>query len=81
MIEEREVLLPCRVSGVPTPTVVWTKDNETISPDDVHYRILRSNWLAIPIVRLVVTIDSKISNNEGHSMCQGHDGLTAAMFI
>lgn len=51
VVEQREMVLPCRVSGLPTPTVRWLKDNVTISEDDLHYRILRSQWLAIPIVR------------------------------
>jgi len=53
VVQERDVTLQCRVSGLPTPVVRWFKDNQTISPDDIHYRILRSNYLAIPIVRCV----------------------------
>ena len=51
VVEEREVMMGCRVSGLPTPVVQWSKDNVTISPDDVRYRIVGSHWLAIPIVR------------------------------
>jgi len=50
VVEERQVMIPCRVSGQPTPSVSWIKDNVTILPDDVRYRILRSHWLAIPVV-------------------------------
>jgi len=52
VVEEREVILPCRVSGVPTPVVRWTRENVTVASDGVRYRVLRSHWLAIPIVRL-----------------------------
>lgn len=51
VIEERDIILPCRVSGVPQPTVHWIRDNQTIASDDLHYRVLRTHGLAIPIVR------------------------------
>jgi len=51
VVEERKVTMPCRVSGVPTPVVHWTKDNVIISDDDVRYHILRLHSLAIPVVR------------------------------
>jgi hypothetical protein len=51
VVQDRDITLPCRVTGLPTPVVRWTKDNQTISVDDIHYRILRSNYLAIPIAR------------------------------
>lgn len=49
--EEREVLLSCRVSGIPPPVVRWIRDNQTITEDNPHYRVIQSNTLAIPIVR------------------------------
>lgn len=64
MIEEREMMLPCRVSGEPSPVVRWTKDNVSISADDVHYRILSSHWLVIPVVRYRTTLRTDLFN--GH---------------
>jgi len=61
VVEERPVMLPCRVTGVPAPVVRWTKDNVTVSPDDAHYRIIGLHWLAIPIVRCCVYIVSQTS--------------------
>ena len=52
VVREREVLLPCRVEGVPTPTVTWEKDGVPIAPGDFHYRVLRTGRLAIPITTI-----------------------------
>ena len=51
VVEDSQVMLPCRVSGLPAPVVHWTKDNAVLSVDDVRYRVLRSHSLAIPVVR------------------------------
>ena len=57
VVEERPVLIRCRVvGGQPAPVVRWIKDNIIISPHDVHYRILRSHTLAIPVVRYHIVI-------------------------
>ncbi|XP_064650190.1 hemicentin-1-like isoform X2 [Lineus longissimus] len=51
VIQDREIILPCRSNGVPTPRVYWEKDGNLISQSDFRYRVLRSGWLAIPITR------------------------------
>ena len=51
VVEKREVMLPCRANGIPVPKVTWEKDGQVISPSDLHYRIMRSGWLAIHVTR------------------------------
>ncbi len=56
VVLERDILLPCQVTGVPPPEVHWFKDGLPISSTDFSYRILQSNALAIPVVRSVFHI-------------------------
>ncbi len=60
VVQDRELVLPCRASGTPPPTVSWEKDGKPINPGDYRYRILRSGWLAIPITQM---------ENSGSYMC------------
>jgi len=56
VIQDSNIILPCRASGMPSPEISWEKDGKKISPSNFQYRILRSGWLAIPITRLVLYI-------------------------
>ena len=56
VVEGRQMMLPCRVGGLPAPVVRWSKDNVTVSPDDRRYRVLRSHSLAIPVVRYTLPV-------------------------
>ncbi len=60
VVQDREVVLPCRASGTPPPRITWEKDGQPIPPGDFHFRMLRTGWLAIPIVRSVC-LDAFIS--------------------
>ena len=53
VVEGRELMLPCRVAGLPTPRVHWTKDNVTVLPDkQPRYHIIGpAHSLAIAVVR------------------------------
>ena len=51
IVQDRELVLPCRANGIPTPQIKWEKDGHAISQDDLRYRTLRSGWLAIAIAR------------------------------
>jgi hemicentin len=51
VLQEREVMLPCRASGLPPPRVTWRKDGVPIAPTDFRFRVTRSGWLAIAIAR------------------------------
>jgi len=51
MMQHDNVMLRCRASGVPQPTVSWSKDGVPLSDRDLRYRLLRSGWLAIAVVR------------------------------
>jgi len=75
-MEDDTVMLRCRASGVPAPTVRWTRRpanhrptlgrapappavNQTDLGADPRYRLLRSGWLAIALVRYHT--DSRLS--------------------
>jgi len=51
VMEDHNVMLRCRASGVPQPSVSWTKDGRPVTDRDIRYRLLRSGWLAIAVVR------------------------------
>ncbi|CAH1786157.1 unnamed protein product, partial [Owenia fusiformis] len=51
VIQDREVILPCRAEGLPPPKILWEKDGQAIVTSNFHYRIMRSGWLAIPVAR------------------------------
>ena len=53
VIEGRELDLPCRVTGVPKPTLTWLKNGSPIDENDYRYRVLHDGRLAVPITRLV----------------------------
>ena len=53
--QDQNVMLRCRASGVPAPTVRWNKDGRPVNQTDPRYRLLRSGWLAIAVVRYEAT--------------------------
>lgn len=52
-MQNEEVVLPCRASGTPSPKITWEKDGQPLRDNDLHFRKMRSGWLAIPLVRSV----------------------------
>ena len=52
-MQNEEVVLPCRASGTPPPKITWEKDGQPLRDNDLHFRKMRSGWLAIPLVRSV----------------------------
>ena len=54
-MQDQNVMLRCRASGVPAPSVRWNKDGTPVNQTDPRYRLLRSGWLAIAVVRYVAT--------------------------
>jgi len=51
VMRDHNVMLHCRASGVPQPSITWTKDGHPLTQSDMRYRLLRSGWLAIAVVR------------------------------
>ncbi|XP_046530474.1 hemicentin-2 isoform X1 [Equus quagga] len=39
--------LPCVASGVPTPTITWTKETNALTPRDPHYNVSKDGTLVI----------------------------------
>ncbi|XP_055255516.1 hemicentin-2 isoform X3 [Moschus berezovskii] len=40
--------LPCVASGVPTPTITWTKETNALASGDPHYNVSKDGTLVIP---------------------------------
>ncbi|ELR46851.1 Hemicentin-2, partial [Bos mutus] len=40
--------LPCVASGVPTPTITWTKETNALASRDPHYNVSKDGTLVIP---------------------------------
>ena len=62
-MQDQNVMLRCRASGVPAPSLRWNKEGRAVNQDDRRYRMLRSGWLAIAVVRYDATPLVKCRSN------------------
>ncbi|KAM8933893.1 hemicentin-2 [Pelodytes ibericus] len=58
--EGREITIPCRASGYPTPVLTWKKDEDVLSIESAHYHVNKDG-------SLLITMPS--GGDTGHYIC------------
>ncbi|KAG7488838.1 hypothetical protein MATL_G00038660 [Megalops atlanticus] len=64
--------MDCKVSGLPTPDLIWQLNGQTIRPDSAHKMLVRENGVHSLIIEPVTSRDAGIytciaSNRAGHN--------------
>ncbi|KAG5849721.1 hypothetical protein ANANG_G00074730 [Anguilla anguilla] len=70
--EGRLCRMDCKVSGLPTPDLIWQLNGQTIRPDSAHKMLVRENGVHSLVIEPVTSRDAGVytciaSNRAGHN--------------